>query len=112
MRERKTETKNNLLTIRLTDEESSYLEYLSGSMDRSKTDVITRACKFLMNADVPHAEENDDENKKLKTVRVHLRMADSDVEDLKVRGRETGETVSELIRRAIRAFAEMSNTYY
>jgi hypothetical protein len=108
----KKERKSNLVTVRLTADEMISLDYLSDSMDRSKTDVILRACKLFVNLDEPCTIVAEDEKKTKKPIRVHLRMTDTDMDELKNRGSEYGCTISQLIRNAIRSFAKMSNNHY
>lgn len=115
MGEQKKERKNNLLTVRLTGDETDALEYLTDHMGKNKSDVISRACKFLLNTDAETSSgvsgSGTDEEKKM-VMRVHVRMADTDVERIRVRGSKTGDTVSQFIRQAILALASVSGKHY
>lgn len=106
----KKERKSNLLTVRLTDEEKSALDSLTGHMDKSKSDVMLRACKFFVSLGGDKlggslAGKGTDEREKMKH-RVHVRVADSDMETLRTHSDSSGDTVSQLIRKAIKAFAD------
>lgn len=106
------ESKRNLVTVRLTDAESDSLDYLAINHDRTKSDVILRACKLYLTMGESCEAGMDDEKKTKKPVRVHVRMSDADMDDIREHGNKTGETISEVIRRAVKAFCDMSRTHY
>lgn len=120
------ERKRNLLTVRLTDEEKITLDYLSDYMDKSKSDIMLRACQYFINmwgSDVGSGFGDDrgkslgggrdgnrdgkgtDERAKLEH-RVHVRLSDSDMERVQIHSNKTGITVSKLIRESIKALAK------
>lgn len=122
------ERKRNLLTVRLTDDENTTLDYLCDYMDKSKSDIMLRACQYFINiggSDVGRGLGGDlggdlgdsregkatDEKAKLEH-RVHVRMTDSDMERVQIHSRKTGITVSKLIRESIKALAEGINIHY
>jgi hypothetical protein len=46
---KKKEPKNNLITVRITEDEMNTLDYLSDCIGQSKSDTLLRASKFLLN---------------------------------------------------------------
>ena len=108
----KKERKGNLLTIRITDEEMNSLDLLADRMDKSKSDVMLRACKFLVNTDTSRKSVDDNNKKERKPHRVHFRMPDSDMALLKKQSDETGITISRLIGEAIKALADATDISY
>lgn len=104
------EKKNSLLTVRITDDEKNTLDYLSDCLGKSKSDAITRACKFFLNSD---EDVEDDEKKKVrKNHQVHLRMTDSDLKEVYGRAQESGVTTSQIIRKSIRKFERFIRSGY
>lgn len=112
---KKTERKSNLLTVRLTDEEFGALENLSGHLEKNKSDVMLRACKYFLNTgDALVVDDRDGSgvDKKKTTCQVHLRVGEADMDALRSRSEETGHTVSKLVRESIKAFWDvMSGSY-
>jgi predicted DNA-binding protein len=130
------ERKRNLLTIRLTDEEKITLDYLSDYMDKSKSDIMLRACQYFINfggsdhgndrgRNLGDGRDGDrdgnrggnrggkgtEERAKLEQ-RVHVRMSDSDMERVQIYSNKTGITISQLIREGIKALAKGINIPY
>lgn len=113
MGENKKERKSNLLTVRLTSEELNDLDLLSDRMDKNRSDTMVRACKLLLNMGDQHVIDKDGEDmKKRKIHRVHLRMTDADVEQLKLRSDAIGVTISVVIREAIKFLAGKTGIPY
>lgn len=110
----KKERKNNLVTVRLTGEELNTLDCLSDRLDRNRSDIMLRACKFLLAiGDVGGGNRGDSSDKdERRPHRVHVRMSEKDMDGLKKRSEETGDTISELIRKAINALADQSSGAY
>ena len=116
MKERKT----NPITIRLTDDEKNALDGLSERMDKSRSDVLLRACKFFMIAGDGNtggyiggsSKDSDQEGDGRKTHRVNLRMPESDMDSLRRVSTSSGDSVSQLIRKAIRALADGNGIHY
>ena len=135
------ERKSELLTLRLTDEEVETLESLSDRTGKSKSDVISRACMFFLHSQVndiyddlgrslygrggenlgrdlggglygSRSGSGTDERRTRMTVRVHARLPESMVNQLRNRGMETGESLSHVVRRAINAFASANIIRY
>lgn len=111
------ERKNNLLTVRLTREETDALEYLSDCLGKNKSDVMSRACKYFVSTNTngslsKYVDECRGQEKESKSTRVHVRMTDSDVDQLKKMSLETGNTVSQLVRGSIRSLADATNGFY
>ena len=127
------ERKSELLTLRLTDEEVEILESLSERTGKSKSDVISRACMFFLHSQANDIYDDlgrslygrsggmtgvgsgrsfggslsgagTDERRARMTVRVHARLPESMVNRLRDRGMESGESLSQVVRRAIRSF--------
>ena len=99
----KKERKSNLITVRITDDEMSTLDYLSDCLGKNKSDVIVRACKFFLSSN-DGIEEDAVKEKVRKNNQVHLRMTESDMKDLNEYGREAGVTTSQTIRNSIKYF--------
>lgn len=118
----KNERKGALVTLRVTNEEMSTLDYLSESTGKSKSDVISRACRYFLNT----AEEDlginlegglngkgtDGRHRDRKTVKIHARVPDSVADGLKNACEERGSSVSGLVRTAIKAFASVADYRY
>ena len=98
------ERKNNLVTIRMNDEDKETLEYLSERMDRSKTDTIMRACKFFSSAGCGDVGDGEVREKKRKNNYVHMRVTDSDKYFLDERCRNSNENVSQFVRKSLKAY--------
>ena len=107
----KKERKNNLLTIRITEEEMDELEYLSDKLEKTKSDSIIRACKFLLNSG-DGIDENDGDEKERKNRRVHVRITDSDMKFMYEKSDELGITSSQIVRKAIKSFARIMRNHY
>lgn len=122
----KKERKSNLLTIRLTDEEGSTLDYLSDCMDSSVTATLTKACRFFLNLSEcgvnmggglggvvgDGREGSGTDEKKKKTRVVHVRMVDSDMDRLNTRRERCGESISDIFRQSIRAYDDFKKGSY
>lgn len=98
------ERKNNLVTIRMDDESKETLDYLSERMGRSMTDTIMRACKFFSSSGYSGSESADVREKKRKNRYVHMRVTDSDKDFLDERCRDGNETVSQFVRKSLKAY--------
>lgn len=107
----KKERKNNLITVRITDDEMNTLDYLSDCLGKSKSDVIVRACKFFLSSN-DGIEEDSVKEKVRKNSQVHLRMTESDMNNLNDYGREIGATTSQTIRRSIKHFERFIRNHY
>lgn len=107
----KKERKSNLFTIRITDDEMNSLECLCDNMGRTKSDVISRACKFFLNTGEIITEE-EKKDKTRKNYQVHLRMNDSEAKVVYGRGDELGATPSQIIRKSIKYFERFMRNGY
>lgn len=114
------ERKNNLLTIRLTNNEKHALDSLTERMDKSKSDVMLRACKYfssvgggyLGGSREAECEDKGEGGYGRLVHRVHLRMSDEDMDGVRTQSEASGETISQLIRRAIMALADGMGIHY
>lgn len=98
------ERKNNLITIRMDDNDKETLEYLSERMNRSMTDTIMRACRFVSGSGYGGSNGEELNDKTRKNNYVHMRVTDSDKVFLDGRCRETNESMSKLVRKSIKAY--------
>ena len=110
----KKERKNNLITVRIADEDMATVEYLSDCTNQSKSEVIIRACKYYLN--MREASIGEIHNRGFERVhkrsQVHLRVTDSDMELLNKRGRENGLSLAELVRAGIREYDRFQRKHY
>lgn len=105
--EEKRERKNNPITARISSDDLALLEDLSDYTNKNKSDTITRAVKFWRNvADVSKIEDDVIEKwgAVTKNVRVNFRITDSDKQLIDECGEETGLSVSQIVRKAIREY--------
>ena len=105
--EEKRERKRNPITARISDDDLALLEDLSDYTNKNKSDTITRAVKFWRNvADCSKIEDDGTEKwgAVAKNVRVNLRVTDSDKQLFDECGEETGLSVSQIVRKAIREY--------
>lgn len=107
----KKEKKGNLLTIRITEDEMGALDRMCDSMNKTKSDVITRACKFFLNTGEVITED-EKKDKTRKSCQVHLRLSDSDAQVVYGRGAEIDATVSQIIRKSIKTFERFNRNDY
>lgn len=105
------ERKKNLVTIRMDERDRETLEYLSDRMDRSKTDTIMRACKFFSSTGYKGSNEDIGHEKARKSHYVHMRVTDSDKIFLDEQCRETHKTVSQFVRKSIKAYYKSMKGY-
>lgn len=105
------ERKNNLVTIRMNDRDRETLEYLSERMDRSKTDTIMRACKFFSSSGYKGFNEDISQEKARKSHYVHMRVTDSDKIFLDEQCRESHKTVSQFVRKSLKAYYKSMKGY-
>lgn len=105
--EEKRERKNNPITARISSDDLSLLEDLSDYTNKNKSDTITRAVKFWRNV-ADGSRIKDDGSEKwgavTKNVRVNLRVTDSDKQLFEECGKETGLSISQIVRKAIREY--------
>lgn len=105
--EEKRERKCNPITARISEADFEILEDLIDYTNKNKSDTITRAVKFWKNvADTSMISTDDSEKwgKTCKNVRVNLRVTDSDMQLIEECGAETGLSVSQIVRKAIREY--------
>ena len=103
----KRERKSSAITARLSDDDIIILNELSESTNKTVSDTILRAVKFLVNAvDISKIEEDESEQwgKVRKNNRVHLRLTDSDMELFDTYSSKYGKSIPKLIRIAIREY--------
>lgn len=111
----KKERKSNLLTIRVTDEDSSIIDYMSDNLGKSRSDAVSRACKYFLNIDEDRSRDNFNEErnrKEKKTKQLHLRMTDSDLNALTKLSDDIGVNISQVIRKAIKKYASVTKGRY
>lgn len=102
--------KDALVTIRMSIEERGALDYLCDSLDKSISDTILRAYKFLLGMGITKPISDSDDRKIRKTCYVHVRMSSDDKARIEAYGMQTGESVSQVLRRAIMLYSD-SFTY-
>ena len=111
----KKERKNNLITFRITDDDGDTLDYLSDCMGSSVSDTLIRACRFFLNMGDTPANNRDtvtDKKKERKTRQVHLRVTDSDMDQINARREKFGETPSQIFRKSIKAYDRFKRNHY
>ena len=113
MKENK-ERKNNLVTVRISEDDMNTVSYLSESTNRSTSDTILRACKFGLHAgDIfENAGETEQWGNIGNQKQIHLRITDSDKRLFDDRSREFGKSMSQFVRASIRAYCASMNDYY
>ena len=107
----KRERKSSLITVRITDDEMNALDNLSDCLGKTKSDIVVRACKFFLSSR-DGAREEVIQEKVRKNNQVHLRMTESDMNELNEYGRENGATTSQTIRRSIKHFERFMGSHY
>lgn len=107
--------KNNLLTVRISDDDLETLNDLIENTSKSKSDTITRALKFWTNLHKimgVEEDENEEWGKVRKKHKVHVRVTDSDLEALNDSSERTGLSIGQIVRRAIREYHNSSKERY
>lgn len=98
------ETKNRLVTIRMSENERDGLYFLMDCLGKNISDTIHTTCRFLLNIDgydtTRDTIEHGNESKRRKYY-IHTRMNDSIVSLIEGASKEKGMSVSDFIRKAI-----------
>lgn len=104
----KKERKVNPITARISSDDLDILDDLVDRTNKNKSDTITRAVKFWRNVvDISAIDSKEDEEqwgKVPKNVRVNLRTTDSDMKMFNECVDNTGLSVSQIVRKAIREY--------
>ena len=101
------ERKNHLITARISTDDLELLADLCELINKNKSDTITRAIKFWRNVvDISAVSLDDPEiwGKMPKNIRVHLRTSDSDMKMFNECMEKTGLSISQIVRKAIKAY--------
>lgn len=109
--EEKKEKKNNLITIRITDEERETVEYLTDQLGKTISETLLKAVRFFLNTGEGNVTD-EKKDREVKRHNVHVRMSDNDMSRLVSRSDELSIPISQLIRDSIMYYARFMRGHF
>lgn len=96
--------KDTLLTVRMTREEYDALDYLSDRFEKSRSDVLARACKYFVGSSDGVYLSDEARGEVIKTHKINARITREDANSLYDMAEKYGSNVSNVVRNAIKDY--------
>ena len=96
--------KDTLLTVRMTSEEYSKLDYLSDRFEKSQSDMLSRVCKYFVGSSNGEYLSDEERGEVLKTQKVNAIITGELADSLSETADKYGSSVSNVVRNAIKDY--------